>query len=132
MGLVTNLGAFIVLALASSRADAQTLTTLLSFSGTNGANPDGGFVLNGSTLYAMTEQGGSGGDGTIFSINTEGTGFQGLCTFNKGNGMHPFGSLTLCGSTLYGTTSSGGAHIYYGTVFSIPVSGGTTTPPTLL
>ena len=42
---------------------------------------------------------------------------------------HPYGSLTLSGSTLYGMTTYGGAN-NDGTIFSIPVTGG--TPTTLL
>ena len=44
-----------------------------------------------------------------------------LCSFNGSNGEGPRAGLTLIGNTLYGTTNGGG------TVFSIPVSGGTPT-----
>jgi len=50
-----------------------------------------------------------------------------LATFNGTNGYHPQGGeLVLSGSTLYGTTSNGGANDV-GTVFSVPVTGGTPT-----
>ena len=49
-------------------AQAQTLTTLSAFDWTHGANPQGSLILNGSTLYGMTEFGGDNGDGTIFSV----------------------------------------------------------------
>ena len=38
----------------------------------------------------------------------------------------PWGSLTLSGSTLYGMTEYGGAN-KEGTIFSVPVTGGTPT-----
>ncbi len=47
-------------------------TTLLSFNGTDGANPYGSLMLSGSTLYGMTENGGASGVGTIFSIPATG------------------------------------------------------------
>ena len=52
-----------------------------------------------------------------------------LASFNyssSSNGAYPAASLTLSGSTLYGTTVEGGAHVY-GTVFSLPLSGGAPT-----
>ena len=49
-----------------------------------------------------------------------------LFSFNETNGNQPHGNLTLSGSTLYGTTKDGGAN-GPGSVFSIPVTGGTPT-----
>ncbi len=47
-------------------------TILHSFTGGNadGEYPDGSLIQSGSTLYGMTNGGGSGGKGTIFSITT--------------------------------------------------------------
>ena len=60
--------AFLVLLSTLARdSNAQTFTTLLSFSGSNGSNPYGGLTVSGSTLYGMTSQGGSSDDGTVFS-----------------------------------------------------------------
>ena len=93
---------------------------LHSFGGGNdGANPLGSLTLSGFTLYGMTHGEDNGGDyGTIFQINTDGTGYQVLHSFGYGDGARPYGSLTLSGSTLYGMTSNGGAY-GYGTVFQI-------------
>ena len=133
MGLVTRLAAFVFLVLVSSRASAQTLTSLLSFNGTNGQYPEGNLTLSadGSTLYGMASFGGANGDGTVFSIPVSGGTPTTLLSFNGTNGENPFDTLTLSdtGSTLYGMTSNGGAN-GDGAVFSIPVSGG--TPTTLL
>ena len=63
-----------------------TPTTLLSFNGTNGANPDGSLTLSGSTLYGMTIGGGANGDGTIFSIPVTGGTPTTLLSFNGTNG----------------------------------------------
>ena len=95
-----------------------TINTLLSFTGSgvsnsNGQRPCGGLTLVGSTLYGMTEFGGAYGQGNIFSIKTDGSGYKDLVDFNWTNGAEPFGNLTQSGWTLYGTTS------YGGTVFSL-------------
>ncbi len=105
-----------------------TPTTLLSFNGTNGANPFGDLTLVGSTLYGMAENGGAYGDGVIFSIPVTGGTPTTLLSFNGTDGETPRGSLTLSGdgSTFYGMTNGGGAD-GDGTVFSIPVTGGTPT-----
>ena len=100
------------------------LTNLFSFSGTNGMYPNGDLTLSGSTLYGMTEEGGAGaypGYGTIFKINTDGTGFQTLLSFDGTNGANPYGSLTLSGGILYGMTEAGGAY-GDGTVFALNVN----------
>ena len=38
-------------------AEAQTLTTLTSFNGSNGDGPQAGLTLSGNTLYGTTELG---------------------------------------------------------------------------
>ena len=102
---------------------------LLSFSGANGALPNGNLTLSGSTLYGMTLSGGAYADGNIFSINTTGSSFQNLLSFSGTNGYQPNGdNLTLSGSTLYGMTQLGGTNGYgfgsgYGNIFSINTSG---------
>jgi uncharacterized repeat protein (TIGR03803 family) len=107
------------------------LTTLASFNGTNGETPAGSLTLSGSTLYGMTSLGGQQNEGTVFSLPVTGGAPTTLLSFNGTNGASPTGSLTLSadGSTLYGMTGGGGANSD-GTIFSIPVTGG--TPTTLL
>ena len=118
--------------------DGTGFTTLHSFSalsddgltpGTNsdGATPIAGLVLYGDTLYGTTAWGGSAGSGTLFGINTNGTGFTNLHSFaipsggtldsTNSDGMYPNGRLVLSGHTLYGTTQSGGS-FGNGTLFS--------------
>ncbi len=87
---------------------AQTFTTLYNFTGgRDGAQPDSGFTLSGSTLFGTTEGGGTG-YGTIFAINTNGTGFTNVYSFTGSNGKAAVGRPVLSGSTLYGTAVNGG------------------------
>ena len=106
-----------------------TPTTLFNFDGTHGDFPYGSLTLgpDGSTLYGMTGSGGTNNDGTIFSIPVSGGTPTTLFNFDGTHGTYPTGGLTLSGSTLYGMTTAGGTNNDYGTIFSIPVSGGTPT-----
>jgi uncharacterized repeat protein (TIGR03803 family) len=73
----------------------------------------------------MTRSGGGiGNDGTIFKINTDGSGYSVLHSFLGGvsDGGNPFGSLTLSGTTLYGMTNDGGAS-NVGTIFKFNTDG---------
>jgi len=106
-----------------------SVTTLYTFTGgSDGANPTSALTLSndGSTLYGVTHNGGTGGEGTVFSVPTAGGSINVLATFTSGNGACPQGSLILSGGTLYGTTQLGGAP-NDGTVFSIPTTGGAIT-----
>ncbi len=95
---------------------------LHSFSGTDGIEPEAGLTLVNSALFGMTNEGGSAGDGTVFSINTNNNpnnaGFQVLQSFLGSNGAFANSALTLDGSNLYGTTTGGGSN-GDGTVFSL-------------
>ena len=100
--------------------DGSGFTVLKSFTG----GSDGGLlwsapVLSGSTLYGTTYTDGSSGDGTLFKVNTDGSGFAVLMDFSTTAG-HPEGGLTLSGETLYGTTSYSSG---YGAVFKLKTNG---------
>jgi uncharacterized repeat protein (TIGR03803 family) len=105
-----------------------SLTTLTSFNGTNGGNPFAGLTLIGSTLYGTTTDQYTGGYGKVFSIPLSGGNPTVLTSFGggTGSGESPHSNLTLIGNTLYGTTFGGGAY-RGGTVFSVPLSGGSLT-----
>jgi autotransporter-associated beta strand protein/uncharacterized repeat protein (TIGR03803 family) len=121
--------AFILAALmigVSSAAEGQTYQVLATFTGSSGAflgsDARGSLTLSGSTLYGMTGEGGIDGEGNIFSVNTNGSGFKNLLSFSGVNGQHPDGDLTLGGSTLYAMTVTGGTN-GLGNVFSINTDG---------
>jgi uncharacterized repeat protein (TIGR03803 family) len=93
------------------------------YTNSDGAYPNGGLALSGNTLYGTAEEGGSSGYGTVFALNTNGTGFTNLHTFlYTSDGGYPNGGLVLSGNTLYGTAEEGGSNSY-GTVFAINTSG---------
>src|ERR1039457_5450604 len=103
---------------------AQTFTTLYSFTiGSDGAIPYVGLLLSGNTLYGTASGGGSKGYGTVFALNTNGTGFTTLHGFTNGSdGGTPYAGLLLSGNTLYGTALGGGTS-GYGTVFALNSNG---------
>ncbi len=109
---------------------AQTVTVLHAFSAFTGiTNSDGGMpradlVLSGHLLYGAASDGGSTGDGTIFSLNTNGSNFTVLHTFSGGSdGALPNKTLVLSGSTLYGIAGRGTNAGDFGSVFSMDASG---------
>ena len=125
-GMVLSVG-FLV---ASAARAQYPINTLASFNVGDGAGPAAGLILSGNTLYGTTVAGGANGDGTVFSVPVTGGTPTVLASFNGSNGKNPYGDLILSGNTLYGTTSEGGAYggnLVGGTVFSVPVTGGTPT-----
>jgi uncharacterized repeat protein (TIGR03803 family) len=105
-----------------------TLTTLVSFSNTNGSNPQAALTLgNDGNFYGTTSSGGSNNCGTVFQVTTNGT-LTALVSFTGGNGAPPFAALTLGGDgNFYGTTADGGGVYYDGTVFKVTTNGTLTT-----
>ena len=99
-------------------------TTLHSFTNSpDGANPYAGLILSGNTLYGTACSGGSSNAGTVFAVNTNGTGFVVLHSFTiSPDGANPQAGLILSGNTLYGTTCYGGSS-NYGTLFAINTNG---------
>jgi uncharacterized repeat protein (TIGR03803 family) len=107
-------------------ADGTGFKTLHAFMGgpNEGARPLAGLILSGNTLYGTTLQGGSSDRGTVFALNTDGSGFETKHSFSGGNdGADPVANLLLAGNTLYGTTSYGGT-FNQGTVFTLGIDGG--------
>ena len=91
---------------------ASTPTTLVSFNGTNGANPQGGLIADAhGDLFGTTSQGGANGDGTVFEIAKTAHGYAStpttLVSFNATNSS---GSLIADRhGDLFGTTAGGRA-----------------------
>jgi uncharacterized repeat protein (TIGR03803 family) len=104
-----------------------TLTTLVSFSDTNGAAPSAALTLgNDGNFYGTTEEGGSNGVGTVFKVALNGM-LTSLVSFNVANGEFPCAALTLGNDgNFYGTTSEGGNY-GYGTIFQVTTNGMLTT-----
>ncbi len=125
-------------------ADGTAFTNLHSFGASptnslNGANSDGTgtagpLVVSGSNLYGTASLGGNWDNGTIFSLNTDGTGFKTFHHFSATSGTSGFfgtgtnldgaspqSSLALSGGMLYGTASAGGS-TGNGTVFSMSLA----------
>src|SRR5438067_1168653 len=116
--------------LPAGRVTAQTFTTLHTFTGGNdGALPWTGLITNssGNTLYGTARGGGDAGNGTLFAVNTDGSGFTNLHSFaatstnssgahTNGDGTIPNDRLLLSGNTFYGTAQQGGGS-GAGTVF---------------
>ena len=75
-------------------------------------------MLSDTTLYGTTANGGSFGYGTVFKVNTDGSGFTLLKEFTGDNGGDPLAGLVLSGTTLYGTTANGGS-FWDGLVFKL-------------
>lgn len=70
----------------------------------DGASPQAGLVLWGTTLYGTSSGGGRWGYGTVFTVSTDGHGFKILKAFagTYGDGANPTSALVLSGDALYG------------------------------
>ncbi len=128
-GMTSGGGAYGAGTIFQINSDGTGYQVLYSFGGVanDGVYPYGSLTLSGTTLYGMTQVGGVYGLGTIFQINTGGTGYQVLYSFAgyPNDGEYPTSSLTLSGTTLYGMTAHGGSGDGYGsgTIFQINTSG---------
>ncbi len=78
--------------------------------GSDGSLPVGGLTLSGTALYGFTTSGGASDKGTLFKINTDGTGYQVLLNFDDviTFGFYPVGPPLVFGGKIYGMTDSGG------------------------
>jgi len=108
--------------LAIARARAEEALPIHSFSLIEGGLPTAGMVMSGSTLYGVQENGGPSGVGTVFSIQTDGTGLTALHHFKLSEGVFPSADLVLLGDSVFGTTS-GGVASNSGTVFKVGTNG---------
>jgi uncharacterized repeat protein (TIGR03803 family) len=111
----------------SINIDGTGFTNLYLFSqaavtNIDGAHPYAGLALSGNKLYGTTAWGGNSGNGTVFSLNVDGSGFEVLYSFTGGkDGANPKGALTIQSNILYGTTENGGNGT--GTIFAIDLNG---------
>ena len=109
----------------------QTFTTVFSFNGGNGSQPNGPLALGfDGNLYGTTKNGGSQGLGSVFKFTPPRT-LTRLYSFcsqaNCADGGVPDAGLVLGkDGNLYGTTPYGGTH-KVGTIFKITPQGVLTT-----
>ncbi|MBV9252327.1 MAG: DUF4082 domain-containing protein [Acetobacteraceae bacterium] len=98
------------------------LTTLVSFSGSNGAGPPAGLIADANgDLFGTTPGGGTDGVGTVFELVKGGSGYtlNTLVSFSDTNGSYPYGGLIAdAHGNLFGTTAWGGVN-GSGTVFEL-------------
>ncbi|HEY3853780.1 MAG TPA: choice-of-anchor tandem repeat GloVer-containing protein [Verrucomicrobiae bacterium] len=99
------------------------------YAATNGAKPEGRLVLSENVLYGTTYIGGASavnsgaGFGTVFRINTDGTGYQVLHSFDESyEPGNPVCDLILSNGVLYGTVPKGGSQ-GTGAIFSLNTDG---------
>jgi uncharacterized repeat protein (TIGR03803 family) len=87
-----------------------SLTTLVSFTGANGANPIAGLVQGtDGNFYGTTGEDGSINDGTVFKMTPSGS-LTTLATFTGANGDQPSaGLLQGTDGNFYGVTEQGGS-----------------------
>ena len=105
--------------------DGTGYTNLHTFTTAAGSGkyPSAGLVLAGNTLYGTTQWGGSGANGTVFKISTDGTGFTNIHDFTgSSDGARPVAALAVSTNFLYGTTFGGGT-TGNGTVFRVKTDG---------
>ena len=137
-GVTTDGGAGAAGVVFRVQTNGTAFTVIKSFSlinvatGTNadGATPEAGLVLSGSTLFGTTSAGGSGGSGTVFSLSTNGSNFTVLKSFStldtvvwtNSDGANPAAALIVSNGVLYGTTPNGGTN-GQGTVFALQTNG---------
>src|ERR1700735_912214 len=115
LGLLAIL--FFVFAAAATSAPPQTkFTSLLSFEGTNGANPHYVYLVQGTdgNLYGTTYVS-TGSGGTVFKITTKGvlTTLYTFCAHGEPclDGAQPDAGLVLAADgNFYGATMNGGAN----------------------
>jgi uncharacterized repeat protein (TIGR03803 family) len=99
-----------------------TLTTLASFNGTNGSDPEGPLVVDSSgNLFGACKT-----YGTLFEVQLGSGTITTLATFNGSDGTYPGNLLEDASGNLFGTTAQGGA-FNDGTVFELPHGSGTVT-----
>ena len=130
---VTSSGGHVVYqagAVYSVPVTGGTPSVVGTFTGPNGGHPYGDLLIVGNTIYGTTTDGGSSNYGTVFPVSAIGTNnpITTLATFTSATGQYPYSNLVLdsTGTVLYGTTTGGGDY-NFGTLFSIPITGGVPT-----
>ncbi len=101
----------------------MNITLLHTFAGgtSDGANPYGSLLIDGTDLYGTTASGGAANKGTVFHLSTDGGNFSILHSFaGNPDGEKPIDNVIMLNNTLYGMTVFGGTS-NEGTIFAIPL-----------
>jgi len=104
--------------------DGSNYMVMYNFgSSPDGKNPYGSLLLDGSQLYGTTAKGGDNDMGTVFVINTDGSGYNPLHSFGSTHhdGTKPIDNVILVNQALYGMATGGGDY-NQGTVFEVPLN----------
>jgi uncharacterized repeat protein (TIGR03803 family) len=118
------------------KTDGHAFQLLHKFGETHhdGKNPYGSLLLVGEQLYGTTANGGDNDLGTVFVINTDGSGYHRLYSFagqkNSDDGSKPIDNVIMVNGWLYGMATEGGAN-NVGTIFKVnpnPARHATPTP----
>lgn len=118
-----NVAVLALMATLGAGAQPTAYTVLHAFTSGTGGAPNN-LLPSGNVLYGSAGNGGPGGTGALFKMNTDGTGYTNFYNFAalpNSDGQGP-GILVLSGNTLYGTTHEGGAQ-GHGTIFSVNTNG---------
>ncbi len=104
-------------------SDGTGFTTLHSFTGSDGASPQGLVPGSDGILYGTTHHGGASDKGTVFKLAADGSGFATLHSFTGSDGTAPWaGVIQGADGALYGTTRYGGISDK-GTVYKLATDG---------
>jgi uncharacterized repeat protein (TIGR03803 family) len=115
-GMTTNGGHHNDGVLFKIKTDGSAFQLLYKFGETHhdGKNPYGSLLLVGNQFYGTTANGGDNDLGTVFVINTDGSGYHRLYSFsgqtNHGDGAKPIDNVVLVNGWLYGMTTEGGVN----------------------
>ncbi len=103
---------------------SHTLTTRVTFKGSNGTLPLGNLSTDGQgNLYGVTQAGGANGFGTIFRYNMSTHALTTLFSFTNLSGTMPYAGVTPDGmGNLYGTTYLGGSSTNVGTLYALNIT----------
>jgi uncharacterized repeat protein (TIGR03803 family) len=111
-GTTASGGQFVVGTVFTLKTNGNGYSVLYSFGFLpDGASPQAGVMQgNDGMLYGTTVIGGTNGYGTVFKLNTNGSGYRTLyCFTNFPDGANSYAPLVQAADgALYGTTSSGG------------------------
>jgi uncharacterized repeat protein (TIGR03803 family) len=123
----SGLGNGVVYRVATNGSGLTALEVFTDVSG--GSEPASGLVWSGNMLFGTTEYGGAAGQGTLFQIGTNGSGYAQAHEFSfpDNNGINPDGYdpravMVLSAGKFYGTTRYGGTN-GWGVVFRMNADG---------